>query len=209
MEIIKYLLDNGADPTTDRVSESLLWTAQFPYFDIKIVELLAKAGADINYWPPKYIRYPRQAFPLLISVVRRGEAEVLRLLIQQGANLEIRDDSGRTPLLWAGLSYDQCPAENQLYSFEIVRLLVEGGANVNVRATPLDGWQNYCESWETMFDTPLLQATKRGDVEAVQVLLAAGADVEAKDSQGWTALDFAMQTGQQEIVKVLLEASQQ
>jgi ankyrin repeat protein len=209
MKVIQHLVDHGADPTTDEVAEALLQVADFPAYDLAIVALLAKADAKINYWPSKYSPYPGYTFPILISVVKRRDADLVRLLIQQGANLEIRDDSGRTPLLWAGLSYDQCLAEYNPHSLEIIRLLIEGGANVNARATPPDSWRNYCETSDTMLDTPLLQATRRGDAEAVKLLVAAGADLEAVDSQGWTALDFAVQTQQEEIVEVLLEASQQ
>jgi ankyrin repeat protein len=134
--VIQYLLDHGADPTTDAVAEALLQVADFPVYDSAIVALLAKAGADINYWPSKHSQYPGQTFPILISVVKRRDADLVRLLIQQGANLEIRDDSGRTPLPWAGLSYDECLVEYKPQSLEIIRLLIEGGANVNVRATP-------------------------------------------------------------------------
>ena len=207
--VIHYLLDQGADPTTDAVAEALLHVAQFPPYDLTIVEVLAKAGANINYWPSKSSPYPNYTFPLITSVVKRQDGKVLRVLIQQGADLEVRDDSGRTPLLWAGLSYNKCLSEFQGDGVEIIRLLVEGGANVNVRATPPDDWKDVCESSDTMFDTPLLQATKRGDVEAVKLLVSAGATVEAKDSQGWTALDFAVQTQQEEIVEVLLEASRE
>jgi ankyrin repeat protein len=209
VRVIQYLLDHGADPTTDEVAEALLRVADFAPYDLAIVGLLARAGANINYWPSKYSQYPGDTFPLLISIVRRQDSELVRLLIEQGANLEIRDDSGRTPLLWAGLSYDKCRFDYQPYSSEIIRLLVDGGANVNVRATPPDDWEDRCENRETMFDTPLLQAAKQGDVEVVKLLVGAGADVKAKDSQGWTALDLAVQTRQDNIVEILLEASQQ
>jgi uncharacterized protein len=60
-----------------------------------------------------------------------------------------------------------------------------------------------------MFDTPLMQAVRRGDIEAVKLIVGAGADLSIKDDSGWTALDFAVQTEQEEIVEILLEASRQ
>jgi len=51
----------------------------------------------------------------------------------------------------------------------------------------------------------LLQAAKDGNLQAVQTLLAAGAEVNAKDNDGVTALMWAARNGYPEIVKFLLE----
>ena len=49
-------------------------------------------------------------------------------------------------------------------------------------------------------------AAGKGDTAVVEALLEAGADVEAKDSHGWTALHIAAMEGHSAVVKVLLEA---
>ena len=59
--------------------------------------------------------------------------------------------------------------------------------------------------------TPLMQAAGRGDLEGVRALLAAGADVNAADSLGFTALFRACYNGDEdrgypEVVQALLEA---
>jgi len=55
-------------------------------------------------------------------------------------------------------------------------------------------------------DIPLLiQAAQDGNLPAVQTLLEEGADVNAKDTYGFTALMTAAQKGHTEIVKLLLE----
>jgi ankyrin repeat protein len=51
----------------------------------------------------------------------------------------------------------------------------------------------------------LLAAARKGDVDAVKALLAKGADVNAKNSYGATALSYAADKGHLEVVKVLLE----
>src|SRR5262245_43542749 len=51
----------------------------------------------------------------------------------------------------------------------------------------------------------LLAAAKRGDADAVKALLAKGADVNAKNSYGATALSYAADKGHIEVVKLLLQ----
>jgi ankyrin repeat protein len=51
-----------------------------------------------------------------------------------------------------------------------------------------------------------MQAAFSGNPDTVHALLAAGADVNAKDRDGWTALMFAAVKGHTDIVRVLRQA---
>ena len=53
-------------------------------------------------------------------------------------------------------------------------------------------------------DEQLIGAAKSGDLAAVKTLLAKGADVNAKDGDGLTALIAAAGEGQLEVVRLLL-----
>jgi ankyrin repeat protein len=54
--------------------------------------------------------------------------------------------------------------------------------------------------------TPLLIAAGRGDVDVVRLLLGRGADIEASDEQGNTALHYALiPSSNEEVVEVLLD----
>lgn len=52
----------------------------------------------------------------------------------------------------------------------------------------------------------LIDAARDGDYEAVESLLNAGVDVDAKDNDGWTALMWAAGLGRERIVRLLLNA---
>ncbi len=49
-------------------------------------------------------------------------------------------------------------------------------------------------------------AVSRGHIEVVKILLANGADINAKDKNGITALNLASENGYKEIVYLLLTA---
>jgi outer membrane protein assembly factor BamB len=60
-------------------------------------------------------------------------------------------------------------------------------------------------AWSADLSDDLLAAAKKGDADAVKLLLARGADVNAKSEYGVTALAFAADKGHLEVIKVLLE----
>ncbi len=55
-------------------------------------------------------------------------------------------------------------------------------------------------------DLQLIEAAKKGDTVSIKALLEAGADVNAKDNDGLTALMWAAVRGHTETAQALLEA---
>ena len=51
---------------------------------------------------------------------------------------------------------------------------------------------------------PLLYAAEKGQKEIAELLITKGADVNAKDSQGWTLLQHAAINGHKEIAQLLI-----
>ena len=85
-----------------------------------------------------------------------GHKDVVRLLIQSGADVDSRDNCGCTPLM---------PASHAGY-LDVVRLLLESGAVA-------DSFDNY--GW-----TPLMSALQGGHMDVVHLLLRSGAAVNGR-----------------------------
>lgn len=68
------------------------------------------------------------------------------------------------------------------------------------RGLPVDATNDY------LGRTPLIVATMSGHTRIVGILLARGADVRAKDMEGWTAMRYARGFGHADIVALLAKA---
>ena len=174
-----------------------------------VVELLLQAGASVN--ARRIDETP------LHSAAACGRAAVARRLIAAGANVNARTEGGLTPLL--------CAANSG--SLEIVRMLVDAWANITLATHENDtvlhlaakskgpglipyllaaGAGRYLNSTSysaNSLATPLLVACQVGNTAAVEHLLKAGADVEAKLVWGFTALHVAAQEGHRQASKLV------
>jgi len=106
--------------------------------------------------------------PLINIAARKGNWEILRLLIDSGAHLNMQaDDRGTSALL------DSVMSKN----INMVNDLIKAGADLNIKSK--DG------------QTALVVAVGTGDVKVVEALLKAGADPDIPDSMGVSARKYA------------------
>lgn len=94
---------------------------------------------------------------------------------------------------------------------DIARKVLDKGVNVNARAIDM-GIESFDRTDEKArigdSDTPLLVAVKHaGNTEIVRLLLDRGADVNAKDEDGKTALMIAIERRRADIIRLLKNAS--
>ena len=99
--IVDYLLQKGADPTGNTGDWTPLHYAAF-FGRSKIVDrLLQEEGVDINARADAFFHRA----PLHLAVEGLGDIkqqnEVIRILLNNGAKTDLRDDKGRTPLEFA------------------------------------------------------------------------------------------------------------
>ncbi|KAI1024868.1 hypothetical protein LB504_009713 [Fusarium proliferatum] len=118
----------------------------------------------------------------LLWAAANGKNTILRLLIEQGADLEVRNpDNSYTALMYAAV-YGQ---------FSTTKSLLDSGAML--------------EAQDEYTRTPLALAASVGHEAIASLLLEKGADIEAQASDGSTPLSIAAWKGKDGVVKVLLE----
>ncbi|XP_048249888.1 uncharacterized protein LOC124128376 [Haliotis rufescens] len=117
--------------------------------------------------------------PLFVAC-ENGHIDIVRLLIEKGADVTAAAKDGCTPL--------HCACKNG--HIDIVRLLIEKGADVSDAA---------CY-------TPLQCACKNGHIDIVRLLIEKGADVSAAAAADvYTPLHCACEDGHIDIVRLLIE----
>ena len=158
-------------PTSSGVDWDLVTATD--YEAIPVIEKLLDDGADINMTMQR---------TSLHAAAANGNLEIVELLIERGADVNLQDIHGRVPMFVA-------LAEHQP---EIARQLAEAGTDPHIRT--LDG------------STLLIEAARAEDVELVRWALDRGTDVNAirPDKNNATALIIAARKGNPEIVGMLL-----
>ena len=145
-----------------------------------------------------------------------ADPAVCQVLIDAGADIETKNDMGRSPLHWACRSG----------ALDVVKLLVKAGAGV--RVTDNFGYtclmcassQGHTETVRYLVGLPqvdvshkdndgctaLLYAAYQNDADAMEVLIDAGTDIETKDDMGCPLLYWACHSGVLSVVKLLVKA---
>lgn len=121
---------------------------------------------------------------LLIEAGAEGRVEILRLILERGADLESTNRFGGTALI---------PAAEEGHP-EAVALLIAAGVDV-------DHVNNL--GWTALLEAVILTDGGPNAQRIVQQLLEAGADRTIPDSQGRTALEHARARGLGEMVEML------
>ena len=106
---------------------------------------------------------------LLMEAIIRKNHELAKLLIENGADVNIQDNNDWSALHFAAQEYDLISTE----------LLVQNGANVNSQ-------NDYGNS---IISTAVFNS--RGQGEVIELLINEGADVNLKNKSGISALDLA------------------
>ncbi len=114
LETITYTNRNLTDQQRRELSKACFLALQREQEDVAIMTI--KQGAYINW------REEDQGWTLLIAAIYFEEDDVAEFLIDCGADLNLTDYSGRTPLMWAAIRDNE----------DIAEKLVEKGAKIDI-----------------------------------------------------------------------------
>ena len=152
-----------------------------------------KAKVSATYFARSLNHYKLFAFagksPLHVAA-RSGSIEIVKLLLDRGADMEKADGLGKTFLVFFLLC---C----QVYLLFGIHLLFTG-RNLNVQrktkicATYFAGSLNHDKLFAFAGDSPLRAAVESGSIQIVKLLLDRGADIEKADEDGKTFLVFLL-----------------
>ncbi len=184
VEIVEYLIQKGANLEAQNKREETALGAAARCNSLESMQCLIKHKANINGG-----RVP----PLLAATIE-GNKEAIQLLIENNADIEIKNELGENALLYtkvpeiieyflkngANIDAQNNMGETALFKAvyynkpDNIKLLIKYGANIEVE-------NNYG-------DNPLRRAALRGYLEIVQLLVKNGANINAQNQTGNTPL---------------------
>lgn len=203
ISLVQFLIESGTDINAkNRIKNTPLHVAASRNH-IEVVNVLLEAGAKVNE-KNNYGNTPLQ------EAVLKGNYNLAKALLEKGADINLANNQGETLLHLAALKSD----------ILMVYFLLENGASTSVKDedgnTPLllavqlkshkaDEAKNIVakllkqeekiiNEHNNHGDTALHIAVKNADAAMADMLLAAGADVHAKDSDGNTPLHLIAQS---------------
>jgi uncharacterized protein len=224
LECAQILLKSGADKNLtdpDGVTPLLLATLNFSF---DTAALLIQEGADVNRWDywgrsPIYAAVDMNTLPTggradRPSLDKTTGIQLIEMMLKAGANpnlqlklfppyRSLRDDRGADTLLSVGTT----PLIRAAKAGDVaaMKLLIAHGANVNLPTergiTPL---MAAAGNGSAGLDTRGRYKTEDQAVEAVDLLIKAGAEINARDRGGQTALHGAASWGWNNLVKTLV-----
>jgi ankyrin repeat protein len=174
--VFDYLAQGHAATSADARGVSLMqWCAY--HGDVSAIRYLVSQGASLDALGANLD---------LNGASFHGHWQLCQFLIEQGADVNHPlPDTGETPLHSA-----LCKTNSSVYN-QVLKVLLKNGANPNHATKVGVETDSFMRDIRTRGETPLHRAAAFGDAEAIQLLLDAGAVIDARDAHGDTPLTWA------------------
>jgi len=179
-EIVKHLIEKGAE---GELSELLMLAVRYGKELTKSVKVLVNKGANVNKVSGPN-EYPYVNDTVLIIAAQNDYMEIVKILLEKGANFEVRCHSrswcaGKDAMIYAA----------NFGNVEIIQLLLSKGANIDVQ--------------DKTGNSPLMMAARNGEETVAQFLVEKGANVNLINDKGYSASTYAYEQGHEKIFDLL------
>ncbi|XP_069125262.1 ankyrin repeat and KH domain-containing protein 1-like isoform X1 [Argopecten irradians] len=173
-DVVQVLIDAGAnvEQHNENGHTPLMESASAGH--VGVARILLSSGAGINTHSNEFKE------SALTLACYKGHLEMVKFLLEAGADQEHKTDEMHTALMEASMDGH----------VEVARLLLDSGAQVNM---PADS-----------FESPLTLAACGGHVDLASLLIERGANLEEVNDEGYTPLMEAAREGHEEMVALLL-----
>ncbi len=219
-EKARLLIEAGADVNArSKQGQTALITAAASAGNVETVRLLLSKGANVKV----------DGGAALMGAAAANDAAIVRLLIENGADAKAADRAGNTALMGAASGNHVANVKLLLDNRADVNAAsteggqVKNGAIALKQLTPLlmSAAFGSTDLVETLLDagaqvnakdvrgmTPLMLgvASETQNAEVVKLLVAEGADLNAKSNAGETVLDWALRFGDPKVIRILKDA---
>jgi len=189
-DLVFDFLEEGNSPSSvDEDGVSLMqWCAY--YGDVSAIKFLLSRGANLSSLGHNID---------LNAAVYHGHWPLTQFLLESGADPNDEDaETGETPL------HSAIVKPNLLSTHRVVALLLAHGADPNSRTKNGVITGAFMRDCRTKGETPLHRAAAFGNAETIQLLLDAGAVIDAKDANGDSPLGWASWYGRPNAILRLL-----
>lgn len=217
-EMFKVLVENGFD-LESRIKGGNDYPTDYDYTplmiaalknDYDMVKFLVEKGANINAKTPYSSEYSSVETPLLLSLdyehidsIYDENSSVAEFLINNGADINVKNNHGETPLMYASRvhnikvvelliqknadinafnNYGNTALMYGVNNLVTVKLLVENGADVNFYKGGSTALISACEY------------SHERNIDVIKYLVSKNANINAQDNEGDTALNKTLDT---------------